>query len=476
MRITLLLSLTSLLISMPIFAKPNITKLGEKCSTGNHDACSKLVKIAINNEDSEMRRAAARVIKTPALLSEIALSAPGDFSEDSSWIAVQGLEDQQLLSEIAIRAKSSQASIAAAKKISDQLLLIEIIKNTKDLDVRIIAISKLTDQSFLQGIINNGTDVWSINAALRRLTNEQVLTEFALKSENSAEELNLNLFKEDLLGLLKFLQTSCCLTQYSKDMQIRLVALARISDQHLLAVIAGNAKYLQARKAALLRLTDQKGLAEVLKSSSDIDISKEALKKLTEQVLLADVAREAKHGEIRIAALNKITDNKIISDLAKSSTDPQIRELSLEILQLDEAPILAKKILAQGPGNRFVIGELFESNQFAIGSRDSIAILIYEEDPATKNVKRRSNISLRSIDLRTLSFVGNAPNITDLSDGDVVFFKGKVPLMGFAFNGNRDAMLSFVVLRRFGLIYLSGTGSVTLGDGKTINLSPELTK
>jgi hypothetical protein len=63
-------------------------------------------------------------------------------------------------------------------------------------------------------------------------------------------------------------------------------------------------------------------------------------------------------------------------------------------------------------------------------------------------------------------FEGKLPDLSELTEGSVVRFSGRVTLKGYLFTGERSDPLSFVVAPREGLVYLNGKGTVTSNNGQ----------
>jgi hypothetical protein len=129
-----------------------------------------------------------------------------------------------------------------------------------------------------------------------------------------------------------------------------------------------------------------------------------------------------------------------------------------------------QEIIGKGPGNRFVIKDIIPSQGNVTVEVISSArrgamrkILLYEDGIQKSNVGfsvmgPSGNLERSSIDL------------TLLEEGDIIRFKGRTRLSGYTFYGNSANNLSFVFLKKGGIVYLGGEGKVLLKDGKTVNL------
>ena len=119
------------------------------------------------------------------------------------------------------------------------------------------------------------------------------------------------------------------------DNDVRKAAVAKLTDQAALAEVAKNIWRPDVQMAAVAKLTDQVVLAEIAKTCSNNDIRQAALGKLTDQALLAEVARNGIRAEVQMAAVAKLTDQAVIAKVAKTCSK-YAREAAVEKL-IDQA-------------------------------------------------------------------------------------------------------------------------------------------
>jgi hypothetical protein len=107
-----------------------------------------LAKIALGNDNSDIRLAALKMIIDQPLLEKVAM-------EGDSYVchpAVERIIDQAALARVAIDADDYSVRTKATKKISDQAALAIVAMNNKHEDLREIATKKLNDQFLLSKI------------------------------------------------------------------------------------------------------------------------------------------------------------------------------------------------------------------------------------------------------------------------------------------------------------------------------------
>ena len=156
---------------------------------------------------------------------------------------------------------------------------------------------------------------------------------------------------------------------------------------------------------------------------------------------------------------------------AVASSPPGGTEKGSALISAEEKAII-DQILARGAGGRAVIRDLLppaRDEQGRMRVRVSTlapgtAVLLFEEDPATGRPAVKSNITLLSFS--GAGFEGKLPDLSELTEGSVVRFSGRIELKGYVFAGDRSDPLSFVVLPREGLVHLKGKGAVTSSDGR----------
>lgn len=114
------------------------------------------------------------------------------------------------------------------------------------------------------------------------------------------------------------------------DPKIRLVAVARLTDQNAIAEVAQSDEELPIRIMAVLKLTDQALLVEVAKAPLGDRFEKvrvTAVMKLKDQDLLVELALSDRVGApVGIAAVEALTDQVLLGKVAKDAHFGNISE------------------------------------------------------------------------------------------------------------------------------------------------------
>lgn len=226
------------------------------------------------------------------------------------------------------------------------------------------------------------------------------------------------------------------------------LAVLRLTDQNVLANVANEAAEEEAAVAAIGRLTSQPLLAILARRGQTLIVRRAAIARLDSDGLLTELARDDADTTVRAAALAAMKNRDLAYELAMTEKDPSVREAMLEQLRTADEIAAARQIRDSGPEGRFVLKGFLAAGSAGLGSEPA-RLALFEEGSRDK-----------------------PPEISSLPDGSLLRFRGEIPLDGFVFRGNRPGFLTFVVLRREGLVYLGGAGSVTDKEGRTIPLPP----
>lgn len=154
-----------------------VKKLAAQCTTGNQEACKKLADIARNDKDSNVRKAAVKMLPDGHQLRQIVLASEKD---------VRKITDEALLADIAKSAVDFNAGKLAVKKLSDQTLLADIAMSAAWGSVAKAAIEKLTDQTVLAEIARIGRNFSNEirMAAIKKVSDQILLAEIACTDKN----------------------------------------------------------------------------------------------------------------------------------------------------------------------------------------------------------------------------------------------------------------------------------------------------
>jgi len=106
-----------------------------------------------------------------------------------------------------------------------------------------------------------------------------------------------------------------------------MAAAAKLADQTLAqATYAGVARdsdwvFSGTRAVAVAKLTDQSLIADIAKTDSSSVVRSAAVRMLTDQVVLADVAKRDEDRDVREATVETLTDQALLAEVAKTAAD-----------------------------------------------------------------------------------------------------------------------------------------------------------
>ena len=100
-------------------------------------------------------------------------------------IAIENINNQNLLKSIILNSKLEDLKFLTLSKINDEDILLNIIINYSNNRIKIKASEKINKIEFLEEIILNTDSDELILELLGRITNQKILVDFALNSENS---------------------------------------------------------------------------------------------------------------------------------------------------------------------------------------------------------------------------------------------------------------------------------------------------
>jgi len=336
---------------------PDIRKVAVKKLTEQ----SELAKIAEYDNDDSVRLEAAEKLPADHQLHKIILATEDD-------VKIQ--TNQLLLFKIAKLAHSSFASSDAIEKLNDQVLLAKLgIENKyNDLELKSIKLalqdkriqlrfpgikynfyrSEIGPQRYIglhevliKGeritikLIQNGKTIaeatWSTSwpDSLNRQFGDSSSNEF-WSANISIEDLFKKLFRlrnftsEDLVELC-----------HSGIEEIRIGAVANLSDQTMLVEIAKNDTNSEVRKVAAEKLPANHQLRHVILAS------KKEIEEQRDQQLLVKIAQFGVDSDIRKAAVEKIIDEELLLKLIQESRDSNIRCSAIKKLDPRSAAIEA---------------------------------------------------------------------------------------------------------------------------------------
>ncbi len=149
------------------------------------------------------------------------------------------------------------------------------------------------------------------------------------------------------------------------------IAIAKLTDQSMIATVALHGKSYNARYYAIEKLTNQTVLANIaIDFAEDSKLRMNALKRLTDQTLLAKACQEVTvgPGEAEIA-ISKLTDQALLAEVAFKARDENIKLNA--IVALDD-----RKILEEGAR---------DTTYFSSSTRKACVVRLLLTDPVIKS-------------------------------------------------------------------------------------------
>jgi len=140
-----------------------VSTLSKRCRSGKSDACVKLAKVAVEDENPYVRVTAVELLDDQAMLRRIAVQ---DKDLDVRRVAMSKLTPESLAQ---IEAEATNARRAAVEALTDQPSLARIAARDRDASVRSAAVARITDQSVLAKVVMEDKDANVRSAAFSRL-------------------------------------------------------------------------------------------------------------------------------------------------------------------------------------------------------------------------------------------------------------------------------------------------------------------
>jgi hypothetical protein len=263
--------------------------------------------------------------------------------KEPACAAVERLTRQSILAKAAIETFHQEVTEAAVAKLTDQSLLAQVA--LRGHNGRSAAVAKLTDPALLARVAVEG-DSWIRLCAVETLSDPVALARIAARDKDAqvrsvAAAVRLKVAMLNDPGVLARVATSAEYYRtdadgFNDDCEIRLAAIRRLSDQALLAEIAGSKELERCPdglQEAVARLTDEAALVKLVLGADVKDyVRNAAVRKLTEQTLLAKVAVEADDRYLRGAAAAKLTDPALLARVAAEDEDMKTRLTAVETL------------------------------------------------------------------------------------------------------------------------------------------------
>ncbi len=279
---------------------------------------TRLSKIAVFDEEEYVRKAAVRRLTDQKLLAKIARI---DKNKEVREAAVTILTSQSVLSEIAKTDESLIVRFGAAKKLRDrsvaQTAFAEIAKkenpreNPLDLPLR-EALDFLDDQALLAEVAETALDPEARRVAIGKITDQAALAEIAVANENW----------EERQAAVKRVTDQALLAKIIKSAGKSIAVVKRLTDQALLSEIAQTDEDEEVRCAAVAKLSDQAVLAKVAIEDKSSSVRATAVRGLADESTLAQIAKNDGNLHVRWSAAEKYFDLTKPGAIGGAGQDP----------------------------------------------------------------------------------------------------------------------------------------------------------
>jgi hypothetical protein len=126
------------------------------------------------------------------------------------------------------------------------------------------------------------------------------------------------------------------------DGGVRRAAADAITDQGLLAKIALESTDPNLQLASISKITDQNVLAKLSLQGNDAEVRLASVAKVADQSTLAKSALEDRDTRVRIAAMSGLVDQALLAKIASDTTDAGIRTAALK--RITDRPLLSRVV------------------------------------------------------------------------------------------------------------------------------------
>ncbi len=251
-----------------------------------------LSQVAVESRDVRASSAAVQKLSDQGLLGKIAMGHP---SSEVRKAAVERLTDQATLYRVAREEKQPSIRIVAVQRITDQSILSGFASEQPAAAVRLAAVSRVSNHDFL--LVRSRVDPSNAvrTAAVEAMSKETYLARVAIENDHQAQRQAAAARVTD----------PALLRQVNAAIQQRAVEVAAIdsqTDDGMLLQTALHGKFDVLRLAAARRLDRQAVLGKVANETKDLEVRKIIFAKLTDREVLANVAANAADNAVRIAA------------------------------------------------------------------------------------------------------------------------------------------------------------------------------
>ncbi len=292
-----------------------------------------LLRIAREDTDDGVRQAAIAKIDDAEALARIAMTGP---IAGAHRAALAKLQDQAAIARVATSAMDLRVREAAVARVADQTFLAGLLSPSHPVAIRIAAAAALTDQTKLTQLAEEDSDASVRAAAAAKLTDFSVQHRLASEDRDPAVRLAAASGDEGLLAKLAV---------EDEDPATREAAVGLISSQDALYEIASRSMEVgtdllgdqfvvrASQDAALARLTDEHLLAKIASVSSDQRLVRAAVERIADQDRLHGLLA-SDNWYAREAAVRKLSDPLALLELLVAEQDLDVLQAAVD--RLDE--------------------------------------------------------------------------------------------------------------------------------------------
>ncbi len=336
-----------------------------------------LIDILQKSKDRGIQTAAFQKIDEPSSFQLIAVN-PG-IPEEFRLAAVDGIADQKALFGLTRHQNTSeQVKLKAVGKISSEKVLVLIALDDSSLfDTRLkeAAVEEIDAQAHLFNIAQNGNPSRIRTAAVRRLSDEKYL--FMLASLKGNKDIALTAVKKivkepDLIKLVngnvdlairrealgsianqQFLFDRALRPAGKGEVEINIAAVNNIENERMLIDIIRVTRIPAVGKAALERITDQNSFFDIISSTSTSSRNDQIRLLVVDYLgdkdrLFHLLKNEQLKKDLAHALVAGITEQKMLLDLVQTAVDSDVRQSAVEGIE-DEMKLVS--LLKRGPRN-----------------------------------------------------------------------------------------------------------------------------
>lgn len=370
-----------------------------------------LTEIAFKDKSSWNRREATSRITSEKILTEIAINSLDLYVIKNS---IKKIQSQNQIINITLMAKTPIARLKAFKMIDNPEpdLIIKIAKTDFDSGVGELAVEKINDQQSLEDIAKNAPAPGTRCSAIKKISNKALLLEIAksdpslyarrLAAENFRNYINPSKYIVDTKQLR--LAEKAKSSNMSNNSFHGSIEVSKITDQLLLEDIALNAWESEAREFAVKKLKNQALLAKIAKNTSGNPfVRKKAVQALTDPEFLFEIAKNCLHAFIREEAAEKINDQAVLSEIVKNDPYFEVRatatnnisdpELLALVANNDPSPEV-RLVAVEKIKDKKILTKLAKNDPDS-KVRDLAKLGLYDQQKLEKTFKESTNSMIR---------------------------------------------------------------------------------